>query len=586
MREKSTSELTGQLKLVGCSLGNCVHVAGVANFLRLAESNGFTTILLGAAVPPQILTERLAEIQPAAACVSYRLTPENCRQVLNKLKEALATINFHGKLLFGGTAATVAVAEELGMFDYCFIGGENMDRITAVFEWLRGKPLLVEGDLVAQERPPIQEAIDNLPIINRQGLRMPLLRHHFGLPSMEETVEGVRQISEARVLDVISIGSDQNAQEYFFRPEELDSELDGAGGAPIRSEKDLLDLHHSRQYGNRPYLRIYSGTQDLKKWAELSVRTIDNAWGTIPLSWYSELDGRSKRPLAEAIRENMSAIRWYAQIGKPVEINEPHQWSLRDAPDTVAVAMAYISAYAAKKLGVKQYFAQYMFNNPSFTSSLHDLAKIAAKSVLVESLEDEEFRTYRQVRAGLAHFAVDIDVAKGQLGMATSVMMNFNPHILHVVSFTEADHAARADEVIESAKIAGGVIRNISAGVPNPFADPRIKEDAERLFAETQVLLGAVKLLGESIDSSDPLADPGVLARAISGGIFDAPHLRGQPCVPGTVRTLPVNGGCVAVDENGEELNEWQRLREPAERLKLDYSRILRLEPEIEMPDL
>jgi len=586
MVEEPNTEVSTRPKLVGCSLGNCVHVAGVANFLRLAESNGFTTILLGAAIPPEIIAERLEEIGPEAACISYRLTPENCREVLKKLKAALEGIDFRGKLLFGGTAATVAIAEEMGIFDFHFIGGESMDRISAVFEWLRGKSLPVEDDLVFKGRSPIQEAVDNLPVINRQGLWMPLLRHHFGLPSMEETVEGVREISEARVLDVISIGSDQNAQEYLFRPEESDPALDGAGGAPIRGEKDLIDIDNARQCGNRPYLRIYSGTQDLQKWAELSIRTIDNAWGTIPLSWYSELDGRSKRPLASSVKENMSVIKWYAEIGKPVEINEPHQWSLRDAPDTVAVAMAYISAYVARKLGVRQYFAQYMFNNPSFTSSLHDLAKIAAKSVLVESLADESFHTYRQVRAGLAHFSVDIDVAKGQLGMSTAVMMAFNPHILHVVSFTEADHAARPEDVVESTKIVGGVIRNMSAGVPNPFADPRIKEEAERLFSETQVLLGAVKMLGESMGSSDPLADPEVLARAISGGIFDAPHLRGQPCVPGTVRTLPVNGGCVAVDENGNELNEWERLREPAERLKLDYSRILRLEPEIEMPDL
>lgn len=44
----------------------------------------------------------------------------------------------------------------------------------------------------------------------------PLIRHHFGRPSLEETVEGVKLIAESRVLDVISLGPDQNAQEYFF----------------------------------------------------------------------------------------------------------------------------------------------------------------------------------------------------------------------------------------------------------------------------------------------------------------------------------------------------------------------------------
>ena len=120
MAEQLDSRVSYQPKLVGCSLGNCVHVAGVANFLRLAESNGFTTILLGAAIPPEVLAERLQEIRPEAACISYRLTPENCREVLKKLEAALAEIDFDGRLLFGGTAATVAIAEEMDLFDFHF----------------------------------------------------------------------------------------------------------------------------------------------------------------------------------------------------------------------------------------------------------------------------------------------------------------------------------------------------------------------------------------------------------------------------------------------------------------------------------
>lgn len=580
------TELHNHLTLIGCSIGNCVHVAGVANFFRLAENYGFHTVLLGAAIPPETVAKKILEIQPDAVCLSYRLTPASCKNVLKKLKAALAKLKYDGKLMFGGTAKTVAVAKKFDLFDYYFVGEERMDQILAVFDWLRGDSPPSEKTLATRERPPVQLAVDNLPILNDQGLRMPLLRHHFGLPSMKQTIEGIRKISEAEVLEVISIAPDQNAQEFLFRPKKRDPNLDGAGGAPIRGEADLVKLHEARQRGNRPYLRIYSGTQDLLKWAQLSVRTIDNAWGTIPLCWYSELDGRSKRPLTKAIEENMSVIKWYAEIGKPVEINEAHHWSLRDGPDTVATAMAYIAAYVAKKLGVKQYFAQYMFNNPSFTATPHDLAKLAVQNLLVQSLEDESFRTYRQVRAGLAHFSVDTDIAKGQLGMVTAMMMAFNPHILHIVSFTESDHAALAKEVIESAKIVHGVIRNMSPGIPNLFADEVVKKKAEKLLLDTQILLGAVRLLGESMNSDDPLADPKVIAEAISGGIFDAPHLRGQLCAAGVTKTLPKNGGCVAVDQTGQELNEYQRLREPAERLKLDYAKIRKLEPFIKRSTL
>jgi hypothetical protein len=49
------------------------------------------------------------------------------------------------------------------------------------------------------------------------------------------------------VLDVISIGPDQNAQEHFFHPEEMDHGQDGAGGVPIRTPADLEAIYsHSR----------------------------------------------------------------------------------------------------------------------------------------------------------------------------------------------------------------------------------------------------------------------------------------------------------------------------------------------------
>ena len=36
--------------VVAAALGECVHVAGVMNFLRLAEANGWRTVFLGPAV--------------------------------------------------------------------------------------------------------------------------------------------------------------------------------------------------------------------------------------------------------------------------------------------------------------------------------------------------------------------------------------------------------------------------------------------------------------------------------------------------------------------------------------------------------
>ena len=47
----------------------------------------------------------------------------------------------------------------------------------------------------------------------------PLLRHHFGIPAenIAPTIAGIQEIAEAHVLDVISLGADQDAQENLFR---------------------------------------------------------------------------------------------------------------------------------------------------------------------------------------------------------------------------------------------------------------------------------------------------------------------------------------------------------------------------------
>ena len=147
-------------------------------------------------------------------------------------------------------------------------------------------------------------------------------------------------------------------------------------------------------------------------------------------------------------------MAWHASKGIPVEVNESHHWSLRDAPDVVAVAAAYLAAYNAKKAGVGEYVAQFMFNTPPGTSPAMDLGKMLAKAGLIDSLAGEDFRVYRQVRAGLASFPIDLDQAKGHLALSTTVSMALRPHILHVVGYCEADHIAGPAEVIESCRIA------------------------------------------------------------------------------------------------------------------------------------
>lgn len=534
--------------VIGGSLGNCVHVAGVVNFLRLAENVGYETVFLGPAVPTDRFVEAIEEHDPEVVGISYRLTPEVAGRLISELKQQLADKNLtNRRFVFGGTPPVCRVAAESGMFDRTFDGLEPVEDVIA---YLRN-----------ESRSEEEEDLGSTQIerMNRKS-PYPLLRHHFGRPTMEETIEGVRRIAESRMVDVISIGPDQNAQESFFRPEEMDPALDGAGGAPIRTRADLEAIYAATRCGNYPLLRIYSGTRDLIKWAELSLETINNSWAAVPLCWYSALDQRSKRTPAEAIRENQEAMAWYAERGIPVEVNEAHHWSLRDGHDALAVAMAYLAAYNAKAMGVKYYIAQYMFNTPPSTYGAMDLAKMLAKMELIESLHDDSFATMRQVRAGLLSLSPDMDVAKGQLAASAVLALGIRPHIIHVVGFCEGDHAATADDVIESCKIVRGVLKNSLFGMPDGVIDAKVQARKEELKKEALLIVEAIRASGTG--EGDPLTSPENLAAVIRSGILDAPHLKGNPHAAGMLETRVVDGAVYAVDPDTKQvLTESERLK-------------------------
>ena len=66
-------------KIIGASLGNCVHVGGVLNFLQLAEQYGYNTTFLGPAVSVDELIGAVIESDPDIVAVGYRLTPDNAK---------------------------------------------------------------------------------------------------------------------------------------------------------------------------------------------------------------------------------------------------------------------------------------------------------------------------------------------------------------------------------------------------------------------------------------------------------------------------------------------------------------------------
>ena len=376
---------------------------------------------------------------------------------------------------------------------------------------------------------------------------------------MEKTIEAIEEVAEAKVLDVISIAPDQNAQEFFFDQENMDDRLSGAGGVPVRNVEDFQALYNGAQRGNYPLLRSYSGTKNIERFAEVLKENLDNAWCAVPLFWYSELDRRGPRTLKEAIVENQRVMAWHGKRNIPVEVNDPHHWSLRDAHDAIGVADAYLVAYNAKKMGVKDYIAQYMFNVPAHISPEKDLGKMLAKIELVESLADDNFKVYRQARAGLASFPADLEQAKGQLAASAYLAMAIKPHIYHVVGFCEAHHAAEAEDVIESCKIVRGIIKNEFLGSIDLTKDENVQKRKEELIKEAKMILEGIKSL--SPEKEDPLSDPDTLVEAVRIGILDAPQLKGSEIAKGQLKTRMVSGALYAYDEkDGRIIPEKERI--------------------------
>ncbi|HPS33241.1 MAG TPA: cobalamin B12-binding domain-containing protein [Anaerolineaceae bacterium] len=533
--------------VIAGALGECVHVAGVMNFLNLAEIAGWRTVFLGPAVPVEEFLRAAREEGADLVGASYRLTPETGERLLGEFAEAADELRAQGvRFVFGGTPPVAQRARMLGFFERAFDGSEAPEEVLAFLRGESAEP----GSPTYYPQTTLERIAWKTPY--------PLLRHHFGLPTMTATLEGIAQIAEARALDVISLGTDQDAQENFFHPERQNPRAKGAGGVPVRSADDYRALFRASRRGNYPLLRTYSGTDDFIRLAELYMETINNAWCAVPLFWFNQLDGRGPVSLEDSIRLHQELIRWYGQRGVPVELNEPHHWGMRDAPDVIFLVSAYLSAYNAKVFGARDYIAQMMFNSPPGASDAMDLAKMLAILEMSAALEDENFRIYRQTRTGLLSYPLESNAARAHLSASIYLQMALRPHIVHIVGHTEADHAATAADVIEASLMARQAVANALKGQPDMLADPKVQARKEHLITEARLTLTAISNLGQL--GSDPLSDPAVLGKAVRLGILDAPHLRGSKIARGEIRTRVIQGGCEAVRSDGSPLPEAERL--------------------------
>ncbi len=503
------------------SIGDCVHSLGVETFAEWMEdkSIGYYAVKLGPAVPIQDVINKIREARPTIVGVSSRLgdlhVDKLIREFMDKAIEHKIDPKSSGiRYSFGGLrpAANLVRAmtgQEMLADKFSPPDDRNydLDQVAADYAPLKEYhdffELIVDDyvtmdelERFAQGLPPhvVEEQLWSDDLLERirevrERENRPILRAHIGIAaeSVDPTIEDIEEVSDAHALEIVSLGPDQPSQAYlakFIRGEEDPGKyLKGQGGVPIRSEEELIKLKEATRRGNYPTIRIYSGTDELLELAKLFEKHFNMPFPAVPIFFYNELDGRGPIAIREGFDEHMEVISWWAEQNKPVEINDPHQWQLRNCSDDMYAFDHLICALIALRCGVKNYIMQLMFDLPPEISSRNDLAKMMASYELIEPLTRHfDFNIIKETRGGLSSFPPNLDMAKGHLAVTTHMQMYMDPDIIHVVSFPEAHHEAKAPDIIESCDIVKQVVKDFNLGdQPDVTADPKFQERKEEL---------------------------------------------------------------------------------------------------------
>ncbi|MGB9562031.1 MAG: methionine synthase, partial [bacterium] len=122
-------------RIVGATLGNCIHVMGLLKFLELASSFGYKTEFAGQCLPlSKIMEIALTLNENDIIALSYRLTPESGERLFKELRELKEKHRPKCLFIFGGTPQVAEKARASKGFDFVFSGKE---RIIDIVSFLR-----------------------------------------------------------------------------------------------------------------------------------------------------------------------------------------------------------------------------------------------------------------------------------------------------------------------------------------------------------------------------------------------------------------------------------------------------------------
>src|SRR5262249_37488728 len=277
------------------------------------------------------------------------------------------------------------------------------------------------------------------------------------------TVAGIAALADARVIDEVSLGSSDLSQRYYGDAAAFVGRKND-GGVPYSNFGHLEEMFQASRRGNFPGMKPYAHVINLVPFIAdcLHAGMLVGSHQAVPLFWFNELDGRGPTPVRESIREHLAAVRELAQRGIPVEMNDPNHFSSRWAHDAIVVADYALITAVMLTQGVKDLVLQLQFNKPRETSDHGDLAKMLAGLDLAGEMvagADTGARLWRETRTGIDSFDPDPDAARHQLARSTFLQLIVQPHVIHLVSYCEAMHAASVDDVIDSSRLVRRCVR-------------------------------------------------------------------------------------------------------------------------------
>ena len=177
---------------------------------------------------------------------------------------------------------------------------------------------------------------------------------------------------------------------------------------------------------------------------------------------------------------------------------------------------------------------------------------------LIRGLEDKNFTVLLQPRAGLDYFRPDIYEAKIQLAAVTALMDDIDPHnemsppIIHVVSYSEANHLATPDIINESVQITHCALKKYrTLRKQKNIEDMSKNSDVNR--REVELLSAARKVIAAIEDNIDNPYSTDGFYKIFSSGFLPVPYLWGETEEfkhAKNWKTKPISGGMKLVDQN------------------------------------